>query len=340
MSERTLVITSIAPPTQSMRVLAEGALARGLDLICVGDKKSPPHYELEGVEFLSLDAQLRSDYRLARSLPTGHYSRKNLGYLRAIEAGAVRISETDDDNAPLAAFWQERPLEVTGRMLSRAGWHNPYRYFSDAMVWPRGLPLEAVHEAAAAASKPLASGSAHCPVQQDLANGDTDVDAVYRMTRGELVEFEDRGPLILGERAWTPFNSQSTHWWEEAFELLYLPSYCTFRMTDIWRSFVAQACLWPRGWRLAYRGPSMVQERNPHNLLRDFEAEVPGYLHNAEIVRRFEALEMAPGPAGIRANLRRCYQALIEMRLVDAKELELLEHWFEGIERARARRAG
>lgn len=207
------------------------------------------------------------------------------------------------------------------------------------MVWPRGLPLEAVHEAAAAAAQPVASGRAFSPVQQELANGNTDVDAVYRMTRGELVEFEDRGPLIFGERAWTPFNSQSTHWWEEAFELLYIPSYCTFRMTDIWRSFVAQACLWPCGWRLAYRGPSMVQERNPHNLLRDFEAEVPGYLQNAAIVERLGTLDMEPGPKGIRANMRRCYETLVAIQLVDAIELKLLDLWFEGIDQARTRGA-
>ena len=327
-----LVVTSIAPPTDAMRALADGARACGWALICIGDKRSPERYDLDGAEFLSLGQQLDSGYRLAASLPTGHYARKNLGYLLAIEGGAACIAETDDDNLPLAAFWQHREAEVAARMLSRVGWHNPYRHFSDAMVWPRGLPLEAVHEAAAAATQPVEIGRAHCPVQQELANGDTDVDAVYRLTRGELVAFEDRGPLILGERAWTPFNSQSTHWWDEVFELLYLPSFCTFRMTDIWRSFVAQACLWPCGWRLAYRGPTMVQERNPHNLLRDFEAEVPGYLYNAEIIRRFEALEMEPGTDGIRNNMRRCYETLVDMQLVDAKELDLLELWFDDLD--------
>lgn len=100
-------------------------------------------------------------------------------------------------------------------------------------------------------------------------------------------------------------------------------------MTDIWRSFVAQACLWPCGWRLAYRGPSMVQERNPHNLLRDFEAEVPGYLQNAAIVERLGTLDMEPGPKGIRANMRRCYETLVAIQLVDAIELKLLDLWFE-----------
>lgn len=337
MSKHCIVVTSIAPPTDAMRALAEGAVASGIALICVGDKKSPALYDLEGVEFLSLEAQLDSGYQLAHALPTGHYSRKNLGYLLAIEGGALRMSETDDDNAPLPAFWQEREPEVAGRLLAQAGWHNPYRHFSDAMVWPRGLPLEGIHEAAAVAAQQSPSGRAYCPVQQDLANGDTDVDAIYRMTRGDLVEFEDRGPIILCEGAWTPFNSQSTHWWQEAFELLYLPSFCSFRMTDIWRSFVTQACLWPCGWRLAYNGPSMVQDRNPHNLLHDFKEEIPGYLHNNEIIRRFAALDMKPGPTAIHANLHRCYSTLIDMGVVDARELELLEHWFDGIDQARGK---
>ena len=47
---------------------------------------------------------------LAKLLPVGHYVRKNLGYLLAMSAGAACIYETDDDNAPNAAW---RPREVT-----------------------------------------------------------------------------------------------------------------------------------------------------------------------------------------------------------------------------------
>ena len=138
MTSHAIIVTSIAPPTATMRVLAEGARARGRPLICVANEKSPDHYALDGVEFLSLARQMESGYRLAVSLPTGHYSRKNLGYLRAIERGAVCLSETDDDNAPLPAFWHDREPEVAGRLLSRVGWHNPYRYEGLAARAPPG----------------------------------------------------------------------------------------------------------------------------------------------------------------------------------------------------------
>ena len=54
------------------------------------------------------------------------------------------------------------------------------------------------------------------------------------------------------------------------YPLLYLPAYCSFRMTDIWRSFVAQRIAWENGWRLLFHGPTMEQERNVHDLMKDF----------------------------------------------------------------------
>jgi len=316
-----------------MATLALGARSAGARLFCVGDAKTPSEWSLGGCRFISLEEQRNSRLSLGKALPVSHYARKNLGYLLAIGEGADCIVETDDDNWPLSQFWEKPQLSVTGRAVGRAGWVNAYAYFTSQSIWPRGLPLESLAETAAWVGGDLVENVVvDCPVQQGLANGDTDVDAVYRMTRGNLVEFEQRSPLILGPGAWCPFNSQNTRWWRQAFELLYLPSYCSFRMTDIWRSFVAQACLWANGSRVAFMPPSVYQERNPHNLLRDFEAEVPGYLNNQLIVDALSKLDLASGQGAIRDNLRRCYARVIEMGLIGTEELYLLDLWFNDLD--------
>jgi hypothetical protein len=108
-----------------------------------------------------------------------------------------------------------------------------------------------------------------------LADHSPDVDAVWRLVLDRPFCFDKGESLYLAPGTWCPFNSQSTWWWPEAYPLLYLPSFCTFRMTDIWRSFVAQRCLWAVGQGVAFHASEVAQARNQHNLMRDFEDEVP-----------------------------------------------------------------
>jgi hypothetical protein len=102
-------------------------------------------------------------------------------------------------------------------------------------------------------------------------------------------------------------------------------------MTDIWRSFVAQRIAWENGWSVLYSSPDVVQERNEHSLMRDFADEVPGYLHNRAIGDRLQALKLAAGPEKIAENLIRCYEELVSLAVVDAKEIPLVKAWAQDI---------
>jgi hypothetical protein len=329
----TIVITTIQGPTASVLSMAQAAATQGMGLLLVGDRKTPSVEWPAGCEFMGIEAQVASGFRLAALLPENHYARKNLGYLLAIARGAPFLFDTDDDNAPLPQ-WARRNAEVQARECEARGWINAYRWFSDEHVWPRGLPLEC-----AAAGQPApalgASAQRRAPVQQGLADGSPDVDAVWRLLLDRDIRFRDGDSVFLPEGAWCPFNSQSTWWYPEAYALMYLPSLVSFRMTDIWRSFVAQRCLWAMDSGVVFHGPEMFQDRNPHNLLRDFEQEVPGYLGNEKIRRVLEGLALDAAPAAAGDNCLRCYEALVGAGLVPAGELPLLRAWLEDIERIR-----
>jgi hypothetical protein len=310
-----------------MRQLAKVVQASGGKLVVVGDKKGPTSYALRGVELVTLDQQLQLPFSLARLLPVGHYVRKNLGYLLAISRQAPCLYETDDDNAPTSS-WQPRTLEINAIPVPGPGWRNVYRYFSSEYVWPRGFPLEEL--TAPRAWKPRTGSTpkpARSPVQQGLADGNPDVDAAWRLLLTRDIRFKRKPALVLARGAWCPFNSQNTWWWPAAYPLLYLPSFCTFRMTDIWRSFVAQRCLWEMGTGLAFHSPDVVQDRNEHNLLRDFQDEVPGYLNNARICHILDSLKLESGPQSAAGNLRRCYEALVGESIFPERELPLIEAW-------------
>jgi hypothetical protein len=329
----SIVVTTIFRPGKAMQALSDGASRNSWDLIVVGDARSPRDFRLNGADYHSLESQRTLPFRLAPIIPVGHYTRKNLGYLIAINKGAQIIIETDDDNIPVEGFWSRRKLDASSTVVSGNGWFNVYDLFTNEQIWPRGFPLECL-KPRYTFDKTATDLSYRSPVQQGLADGDPDVDAVYRMT-GTLpfTISRLRSPVRLNNGVWCPFNSQNTTWFREAFLLLYLPSYCSFRMTDIWRSFVAQRIAWECGWGIVFHNATVFQDRNEHNILRDFVQEIPGYLMNDKIRIALERLPLKPGPANISSNLFLCYEELIKMNAItDQSELALLEAWIYDVE--------
>ena len=322
----SVVVTSISAPNAQLRELAHQCKARGYSFYLIGDVPSPADFSIEGCEFYSLARQQTTALKIAELLPKRHYARKNIGYLLAMRTRSRMLLETDDDNMPLPGFWAKRQPEQRVATLAGTGWANVYEYFSDTNIWPRGLPLDAI-QTPQPKFEALPVVESHCPIQQGLADGNPDVDAIYRLVLPLPIHFRTDRRVALGAGAWSPFNSQSTAWFPKAYPLLYLPSYCSFRMTDIWRSFVAQRIAWENGWSVLYTSPDVFQERNEHSLMRDFADEVPGYLHNRMIGSRLEALKLEAGLENMGANLIRCYEELIRLTVVDAKEMALVKAW-------------
>lgn len=173
----------------------------------------------------------------------------------------------------------------------------------------------------------LTESLSYSPINQRLANNNPDVDAIYRMIKKIPFNFKNSRDIALGKNTWCPFNSQNTVWHDVAFPLLYLPSYSTFRMSDIWRSFVAQRICWENNWSILFSKSTVIHKRNDHDLLRDFEDEIPGYLKNIEIVENLKKLKLKKGVDNIFFNLTKCYELLSSMKLVNKKELALLKFW-------------
>jgi len=325
-----LVITSIAEPTPALRALAAASQDCDFDFILIGDEDSPASFELEGCDFYGLDRQRELELEFERICPARHYARKNVGYLLAMQRGAPIILETDDDTVAYDRFWQARERTHAVRGIAGQGWVNVYRYFSSANIWPRGLPLDEAHTSVPAYGS-LPFEEIVCPIQQGLVDDDPDVDAVYRMLLELPFRFDPGPSIALTTGTWCPFNSQNTAWWPEAFPLLYLPAYCSFRMTDIWRSFVAQRLAWVNGWGVLFHAPTVSQNRNGHDLMHDFKDEIPGYLENRAICAALERLELRAGTEHLGGNMRLAYQCLVEGGWLDEKELVLLDAWLTDV---------
>ena len=329
MSETSLIITTIADSAHPvLQLFAKEAAAHSISMVVVGDLKSPETFDLPGCEYYSPARQKEMPLALTQLLPFNHYARKNLGYLAAIGNGAAIIIETDDDNLPYDDFWRERKRKVMAHPLIDCGWVNAYGYFTDLQIWPRGFALECMHNKLPDLPELALTD---CPIQQGLANLNPDVDALYRLLLPLPVTFNQADNLALGRNSFCPFNSQNTTWFRDAFPLLYLPSYCSFRMTDIWRSFIAQRIAWECDWNLLFHSSTVWQERNDHNLMKDFKDEIPGYLNNNKIFSELTKLQLQRGAAHIPENMRICYNKMIELGLVGAEEKDLLNAWLQDI---------
>jgi len=329
MNKRYLVVTTINPPNKILHSLAEGCSAHKIPFIIVGDTKSPPGFAIEGARYYGIEDQLREFPTMAKQLPTAHYTRKNIGYLLAIRDGACEIQETDDDNIPYESFWRSAAEGQSVEKLScDDNWYNVYRQFTEHKTWPRGFALSKVKQQPAFR---IENTHVEGHIFQGLADQNPDVDALYRLTCELPVDFEQRAPLMLAPGVWCPFNSQNTIFKKSAFPLLYLPSYCSFRMTDIWRSFVAQRCLWELGESVVFHNSTVYQERNEHDLLKDFADEVPGYLQNERIAGLLEKCSLDAGD--MYSNLIICYETLIKHDIVGAQEYELVTQWCAELQR-------
>jgi hypothetical protein len=328
-----IIITTVQEPTQCVIRWIESTQIYKATIVIVGDKKGPETYNLEGIHFLSYKNQLDIGFSIAKKLPFNHYARKNIGYLYAMRKGASYIYETDDDNEP-TSIWRPRKewIESVETINPSQRWINIYHYFTDDIIWPRGLPLDEIYTALPKTS--LSDKPVKSPVQQGIVNGSPDVDAIWHLILNKKFLFSQQyngRSILLGRGNWCPFNTQSTWWWPDAYPLLYIPSCCSIRICDIWKSLIAQRCLWEIDTGVVFHSPEVEQKRNPHDFIADFRDEVSGYIGNKYFASILNGVELLPGPKNVSKNLLTCYEALINAKIFPNEEIELVHAWIDDI---------
>ena len=330
--KKSLIITTINDVNHNIRILAKLSEKIGSEFIIVGDKKSPSKFKIKNGSYFDIDSQEKLDFEIVKNSPYNTYTRKNIGYLIAIKNSSDIIIETDDDNMPYESYKPFLDLEIETEKVLEKGWVNLYTHFTSKNIWPRGFPIEYVKESF---NKPIKTRKEKikCPIQQSLADLDPDVDALYRLLFELPLSFDVKPSIAIGKGAWCPFNSQNTAWYKEAFMLMYLPSYCSFRMTDIWRSFITQRIAWEYNWNILFNSSTMYQERNIHDYMKDFHDEIPGYLNNNKIIKILEDLKLSKNIVDIGKNLIYCYEELIKKGFFNMKELDLVKSWVNDVDR-------
>ena len=285
-SDKWVVVTTINAPTSSIFKLTE--LPEPWKIVVIGDKKTNNEGwkvfdDSSKLVYLSVESQLKLNYKTTKYIPYNSYTRKNIGYLYAVEHGAKEIYETDDDNI-FTTFEQLYNSfnfsKVCYAENNKTTMINPYAYFGRPTVWPRGFRLFDIGNdwydkffistPEQITSKPL--------VYQGIANGDPDVDAIFRLTRANAqypikLDFYDIYPLLYFPGNYIPINSQNTRFLYESFPALALPTTVAFRVCDIWRGFIMERFIWGYNGTVLFHSPSVYQNRNAHDYYADFVDE-------------------------------------------------------------------
>jgi hypothetical protein len=287
--KKVIVTTTIHAPTEAIRKFEAMS---DWELVVIGDRKTPPDYHLDRGIYVTPDEQQKYDPQLSDAIGWNCIQRRNLGLLWAHDMHAEVVALVDDDNIPLPGWGQNLLL---GKETEVNYYHtdlpafDPVGATNHAVLWHRGFPLELL-PARDYTNKTRQSLTAD--VQADFWNGDPDIDALCRMEHAPECEFDPRFFPLSANRM-GPFDSQNTFLSGKC-----LPDYFLFphvgRMDDIWASYYLQA----KGYRLVWGKPSVYQQRNAHDLLRDMQQEYCGYENNLRLVQ-----DLAKDPASIAAYL-------------------------------------
>lgn len=321
-----VVMTTIYPPSRAVRAFADKIR---LPFIVVGDKKTPVDWSYPGAAYIDINSQKSRFPSLSELIPVNHYSRKNIGYLVAAKEDIEAIYETDDDNIP-EDDWFLPISEGNFNMIDDSrGFVNIYSYFTSNHIWPRGFPLQEILKEKSIVKKSDAAPQAvNVGVWQGLADGDPDVDAIYRLILNKSCFFDKRPPVVLGRGVYCPYNSQNTLTFRRFFPLLYLPSHVNFRYTDILRGLIGQVLLQFNGSALGFYEATVFQDRNVHDFYRDFVDEMPCYHHPYDVIEISEAAVRTN--LSINDNLFNIYHALGDRNIIRTElEIPILEAWLK-----------
>ena len=319
--KKFVVITSVHPLRKRLLEFLE----YGYQIVIAGDSSSS-ELEWRGVKdvtFLGLKEQSELFPDLFKVTPLKNYARKNFAYLYAISQNADLILETDDDNFlrkdvgdPLTYMDFDSCRQVNRKVSDSTQVFNPYSYFlPSSSMWPRGYPLSLLSdsERSVLSSDLKQSNFEGIGIVQMLVSKHPDFDAIYRLTMGDFeVNAEPSRDILKMEHGlWLPSNTQATFWLDKSsFPWMYVPSGVSMRYADILKMYIAQVS------HVIYQaGFLMEQERNFHNLLSDFQLEVPMYLS-------LESLLTYLGEAP--ADISKIYEQLVRISIVPKTELEIL----------------
>jgi len=269
----------------------------------VGDRKTPAEVaalceEMSeiGLRTTFLDSKWQEEWarrhpKIAERLPWNNETRRNIGYLQALESGCERLISIDDDN------WPTEDDFVGGHMLTGRKWHGTVieeasgfhnvceslDFVPSRAVFPRGYPFK-LRGVSNAPKESVATENAVVGVTAGLWLNEPDIDATTWLN-GKVKGVGYHGPdaFVLGQSTWSPINTQNTSVIRDLIPAFLcipmgwdVPGGKIQRYGDIWGGYFLQAVLGGTPYHVAFGRPLVDHRRNPHDYVDDLRQEFWG----------------------------------------------------------------
>lgn len=278
---KIIITTTINPPTEALLKFSQ---MTEWHVVVAGDLKTPhkEYTKLQNITYLSPEDQEKISKELSDAIGWKCIQRRNFALIQAYRMGADVVATIDDDNIPYSnwgseIFVNESP-EVCMYSTSQEVF-DPLFATEHSELWHRGFPLQLV---AGRESEYAGKKIINCLIQADLWDGDHDIDAVVRISRSPVVKFNGIEPYTSDKIA--PFNSQNTF-----LSRSVIPYYMVLphvgRMDDIWGAYILQQRLSSEMPFTVYNKPTVYQDRNPQDLVKNLENELIGYNNTLNLIR-------------------------------------------------------
>lgn len=271
----------------------------------VGDCKTPPglfdlskEFSRKGLEivYLDIDAQDKWGKRCADfydRVPYNNETRRNIGYLCALEDECEVLISIDDDNFPtdddfVGAHSQTGSWFSEAILRDKGGFHNICEYLSfepSRQVFPRGYPFE-LRSKRNNPQYVKSDGMVRIGVTAGLWLKDPDIDATTWLN-GRITSKSYNSPerIVLEQSTWTPINTQNTSIVKELVPAFFcvpmgwdVPGGKIQRYGDIWGGYFLQALMEGTAYHVSFGRPIVEHRRNPHNYVDDMRSEFWGMI--------------------------------------------------------------
>lgn len=269
-----IATTTINPPTKALKLFAKN---KNCKLIVALDKKSK-RFNLKNSVVLSTKYQEKKWPKLSKLIGWNCIQRRNFAILEAYNRGAEVIALIDDDNIPYKNWFKNIYVDKKincKEILTNKKIFDPVGYTNHSNLWHRGLPLELVNNRKYKIGK---KNLIRPDIQANFWNGDPDIDAVCRMIFKPECNFK-KSLFPFFSKKISPFNSQNTLISRKVVRDYFLFPHIG-RMDDIWASFYVTS----KNYKVIYNEPTVYQQRNVHNLIKDFKDEYIGYTNSLNLV--------------------------------------------------------
>ena len=269
-----IATTTINPPTKALKLFAKN---KNCKLIVALDKKSKG-FNLKNSVVLSTKYQEKKWPKLSKLIGWNCIQRRNFAILEAYKRGAEIIALIDDDNIPYKNWFKNIYVDKKincKEILTNKKIFDPVGYTNHSNLWHRGLPLELVNNRKYKIGK---KNLIRPDIQANFWNGDPDIDAVCRMIFKPECNFK-KSLFPFFSKKISPFNSQNTLISRKVVRDYFLFPHIG-RMDDIWASFYVTS----KNYKVIYNEPTVYQQRNVHNLIKDFKDEYIGYTNSLNLV--------------------------------------------------------